>query len=1251
MKIRNFAAISFLVISSFAANSAAPSKTELEGMYDKAFRKFDSNNYAEALKDLDAIDARQPDLAESQNLRGVIMMRQKDYPAAEAALKKALAADPKFWNARFNLAEIPFLEKNWVEARKRFQELLNGNASELQGEATQLIQYKILLTYLLEGKEDMVASMLAKFELSPDAPAVHYANAALALNKKDENGAKEWLTKAEKNFSPQLNKLFAESLYEVGWLEKPAGQARAALELNSAADRAAQTKDFAQAKYEQAEQAFAQRDLTAARKLVDEANGAAPNDARVLNLRGEILLEQKEFDQAEAEFRKALKADPKSRDAQFNLAQVPFKKKDYGKARDRFESLFSVTSGADKDQAAQLIKFKIFLTLLLEGKDARAQKMMEQFQFTGDTPALYYAQAATEFKNNNTAKANEWVTSARKIYSPALNGIFSESFFDLGWLQSPGVAAPSPAPMIADAEQAETAPAIEPTPLPAVTLAQNSPAQNSNQLALATNSAVPGMEATTSSASSDASTASRSVGAAAASASSPSVETPVASTAPPAAARPVIANGPKTESSNANETSMAPARASSTPATVLAPAQVREWSQPSLSERIRDGNTLLVAGLLMAGILLLGWVVMAEFRRSMMRTSGRINRATAPLTTATTDEAAVAIEQFVTPARLAGGPPQVSLQLRASEPALRRGTMPLAKSGRATGNGTSVADAPRGHVAVEPQVFVAPAAETFVGAVSEPAVAADGAFTSSVPADVAGVAEPGQSGVTVADQFIPPVDLESDLVSAPADVMDDVPAAPRGVAPTETVEAFAGDLRAPISHEVVVPAEASFDSAEQLIPIQEPVAIAERPSDNLLATPEAEVPSMDVPQAEMPPISVSEEAAPIDVPEAAAPQICALEEALPMSVLEEEAASGAPEEFAAPVMETQPISVPEADAAPTTYESPDTLEAAPEPDLRDPRRAELPAEPIGQGQPVPYQVPAAEPEATSPDVPPPAPEKAADPFSAGLAAIGALRHFVTNRAPIAPVTTNEPMAQQPTTLEVMPPTSQPTPAPVIRTSPPSGMPQPSAGMQVGAPQPAGGAMHTAVQLTFSFEIASLQLTPTFKMGALQLKPTSKIVTMRLAPSQNPQPAMNLQVTFEIASVQLNGNSLGVIRLTPSQQQRPGITSSPAFNISGLQLVSGAESAPVQLTPSQQGQASVLVTAGFQIATVEFSPTFEIASIILNSNSRNVNVQLPGTGPSAVEGAPVFEITNVQLSGNGEIGMMHLNPPGTGSKVA
>ena len=40
----------------------------------------------------------------------------------------------------------------------------------------------------------------------------------------------------------------------------------------------------------------------------------------------------------------------------------------------------------------------------MEGKESRAHSMMEEFQFTGDTPALYYAQAAWEYKHNNAQK-------------------------------------------------------------------------------------------------------------------------------------------------------------------------------------------------------------------------------------------------------------------------------------------------------------------------------------------------------------------------------------------------------------------------------------------------------------------------------------------------------------------------------------------------------------------------------------------------------------------------------------------------------------------------------------------------------------------------------------------------------------------------------------------------------------------------------------------------------------------------------
>lgn len=1198
MTIRKFATISLLVLSSFAANNVAPSKVELEAMYDKAFREFNANNYAQALKELDAIDARQPDLAESQNLRGVIAMREARYDQAETALQKALAADPKFWNARFNLAEIPFLKKDWKEARNRFEGLLFGNKAELQGEALQLIQYKILLTYLMEGNENMVDSLRAKLELSPDTPASQYANAAISFQRKNEQEAKDLIAGAEKSFSPQLNKLFAESLYEIGWMQKPAGQTRAALELTSASERAAKTKAFARAKLDQAEQALQQQDLTAAKKLVNEADAADPNQTATLNLRGEILLAQKDFDAAENAFKQALKIDPKMHEAQFNLAQIPFKKKEYTKARERFETLFSATPapGGDKNQAAQLIKFKIYLTLLLEGKDSRAQKMMEQFQFTGDTPALYYAQAAWEFKHSNPSKANDWVTSARKIYSPAMNAVFADAFYDIGWLQNQPSA---PAPVVAEAG-VEATPPIEPSPIPgAAALAANNsakqPATVAQPKSTTASGTVPGMEATTANGDQPAVTIAQASPAAPQNSStapvaalSPSVETPVAkvsgeqprTSAPtPAQAPAVVAQSsvapPAPSVKPVAQPVVAQTGVSATPATVLAPATVREWSQPTFGERIErfvNARTLLVGALLLAALIIIAWVIVPEVRRRV--TSVPVYRAPASATgprfaggVTVRDDAEAAA-----PSRLAGGPPKVSLQLRASEPSLRRAAVPFGMSPRGLGSGSATVTAPLDVVAEPPPPVVARAKD----------------YSSFDDAE--GVGEPV---ATLADaQAIEP-----------------------GTAP-DVIE----EIAAPEPH---------TDAPSEEIAMER----------NVIAEPEpfAEVPAFIAPPEELEVASAQDfsSAVPIDEPAAVAET-----------------------HVTPPVMETP--AVDEFNAAPveTIEEIPATESTAPVFATEPPRQIEThsaDAEPIGQGQPIPYQVPAftAEPAAQEPEKTEERPSR----LAAGLAAaasfagLGSLRRSAAQ--PVAPQETipTEPTAQQPTTpatmSQPMQPT-QPTPAPTIRTAP-QGTSQPSpasGGAPQAQPQPhTAGGMQTAVQLTFSFEIASLQLTPSFKMGALQLKPTSRIVTMRLAPSQQPQPAMNLQVTFEIANVQLAGNALGQIRLTPSQQQKPGVTGSPAFNVAGLQLLSG-ESGAVQLTPSQQGQASVQVTARFQIATVEFSPSFEIASLVLNSTSKSVLVQLPAAGQTAVEGAPVFDITNVQLGGSGEIAMMQLNPQGS-----
>src|SRR5215813_3434734 len=695
MRVWGMAALAALALrlfaaDSFAAENVAPTKAELEEMYNAAFRAFDSGKFEEALKQLDAIDARQPDLAASKNLRGVILMRQGKYDQAEAALQDASRIDPKFWNARFNLAEIPFLKKDWPEARNRFEQLLSNGESDLAKEASQLIQYKILLTYLQEGKDNMVDSIQAKLELSPDTPAVDYVKAAVALKQKNQKEAKDWISAAEKNFSPQLNKLFAESLYEVGWLEKPVGEARPSLPLMTAAERSEKTKAVARAKFEQVQQALRQRDLTAALKLVDESDQADPNQAATVNLRGEILMQQEQFDQAEAAFKKAAKLDPKLREAQYNLAQIPFKKKEYAKARDRFEALYKRTPGGDKNQAAELIKFKIYMTLLLEGKESRAHSMMDEFQFTGDTPALYYAQAAWEFQHKNPEKAADWTASANKIYSSALNSVFADAFYDAGWVQRPP-AATMPTPAF-DTAQAEGSPAVEPSPIPDKAFAANTQTDSAKGdgltlgsmsapnggLDIAGNEATTGQTSTSSSNDTAAGAPDSATGTAAPPESSAAASPSTAGDTTVAAA-PAPAQSPQTApvSNEQNvQTATAQASVSASPAAQSVPAKAASLGL------VAKNRMWIVGGLLLAALVIIAWVIGPTLRRRYAFNVPNYPPAnSAPAPALFKPRAApVAPKKSASHSNgFVGGPRQISVQLTASKPSLRHSVIPSGK--------------------------------------------------------------------------------------------------------------------------------------------------------------------------------------------------------------------------------------------------------------------------------------------------------------------------------------------------------------------------------------------------------------------------------------------------------------------------------------------------------------------------------------------------------------------------------------------
>ncbi len=176
--------------------------------------------------------------------------------------------------------------------------------------------------------------------------------------------------------------------------------------------------------------AYQSKDYDTAQAKVEEADKIQPGTTAVANMTGAIAMEREQYDAAKAAFERALAVDPKFFPARFNLTEIPFQQKKYAESRTLLEAL-DVTEPSEKE----LIEYKVFLTYLLEGNTAEAQKRLEAIKFPSDTPAYYFAHAAWEFANDQRNEAQSWIQSAGRIFPPHKSVIYAETLEDLGWLQ------------------------------------------------------------------------------------------------------------------------------------------------------------------------------------------------------------------------------------------------------------------------------------------------------------------------------------------------------------------------------------------------------------------------------------------------------------------------------------------------------------------------------------------------------------------------------------------------------------------------------------------------------------------------------------------------------------------------------------------------------------------------------------------------------------------------------------------------
>jgi len=183
----------------------------------EAMQRFQLRDFKGATDYLDRADEVLPPTGRSLNVRGAIAIEQRDFERGRQYCSDALKLDPDYFPAKFNLCEIPFIEGKYAEARGLWQKLFNSGK---WGDFTsELLTYRIFLTYLLEKDFDHAKEWLEKIPFPSHTPAYQYGNAAWARQKGDFAKWDEWIRSASYIWPEAKRSEFMDVLVHLGWMK------------------------------------------------------------------------------------------------------------------------------------------------------------------------------------------------------------------------------------------------------------------------------------------------------------------------------------------------------------------------------------------------------------------------------------------------------------------------------------------------------------------------------------------------------------------------------------------------------------------------------------------------------------------------------------------------------------------------------------------------------------------------------------------------------------------------------------------------------------------------------------------------------------------------------------------------------------------------------------------------------------------------------------------------------------------------
>jgi len=152
------------------------------------------------------------------NLKGAAFSKVRDFEKARVSFAKCLELKPDSLEAKFNLAEMDFVQKDYEKAFEAFNSLLSDNPV-MPAQTRNLLLYKNYLCLLVLDRSEEAEAILEKFRFDSDTPEYYFGNAAKYFQAEDKEEARGWLKSAARVYDRSLQTLFLDSIIEIGWIE------------------------------------------------------------------------------------------------------------------------------------------------------------------------------------------------------------------------------------------------------------------------------------------------------------------------------------------------------------------------------------------------------------------------------------------------------------------------------------------------------------------------------------------------------------------------------------------------------------------------------------------------------------------------------------------------------------------------------------------------------------------------------------------------------------------------------------------------------------------------------------------------------------------------------------------------------------------------------------------------------------------------------------------------------------------------